>query len=73
MYVCMYGSREQKGEGEDGGSGGNKGRWVSRPQKSIGWEERAKIICTVRGQRGRANRGGGDSVRHRMRHGVQRQ
>ncbi len=43
---------EGVGETEEGG--------VSRPQKSIGWEERAEIICAVRGQRGRANGGGGD-------------
>lgn len=42
---------EAVGEIERGG--------VSRPQKSIGWEERAEIICAVRGQRGRANRGWG--------------
>lgn len=42
-----------------------KGREVERPQKSIGWEERAEIICAVRGQRGRANRvcGGGEHSR----------
>lgn len=36
------------------GVGKTEGGGVSRPQKSIGWEERAEIICAVRGQKGRA-------------------
>lgn len=60
----------KKGKERMEGVGETEGGGVSRPQKSIGWEERAKIICAVRGQRGRANRGWG---RDRKRPGVQRQ
>lgn len=57
--MCMCGSRAQKGKERMEGVGETEGGGVSRPQKSIGWEERAEIICAVRGQRGRANRGWG--------------
>lgn len=63
----MSGNRAQKGEAE----GETKRGGVSRPQKSIGWEERAEIICAVRGQRAEQIGGGGDRARHRP--GVQRQ
>lgn len=52
MCVCVQGTKR-------GRSGGTKRGGVNRPQKSIGWEERAEIICAVKGQRDRANRGWG--------------
>lgn len=62
----MCGSRHKKGKERMEGAGETEGGGVSRPQKSIGWEERAEIICAVRGQRSRANRGWGrDSETHR--------
>lgn len=49
---------EGVGEAVEGG--------VRRPQKSIGWEERAEIICAVKGQRGsKSGVEGGDRARHR--------
>ena len=64
---CMSGNRAQKGEA----GGETKRGGVSRPQKSIGREERAEIICAFRGQRAEQIGGGGDRARHRA--GVQRQ
>lgn len=72
MYVCVL-TGHKKGEERMEGVGETEGGGVSRPQKSIGWEERAKIICTGRGQRSRANRGWGARARRRERPGVQRQ
>lgn len=39
------------------GLGETEGGRASRPQKSIGWEERAKISFAVGGQRSRTNTG----------------
>lgn len=46
------------------GVGETKGGGVSRPQKSIGWEERAEIICAVKEDKeGKQIGGGGDAQR----------
>lgn len=50
MCVCVV-ARHKKGKERMEGVGETKGDGVSRPQKSIGWEERAEIICAVRGQK----------------------
>lgn len=60
MYVCVL-TGHKKGKERMEGVGETEEGGVSRPQKSIGWEERAKIICTGRGQRSRANRGWGSA------------
>lgn len=61
--MCWEGGTTNKGnkKGKERMEGvrETEGGGVRRPQKSIGWEERAEIICAVRGQRGRANRGWG--------------
>lgn len=62
MYLSKL-AWNKKGKERMEGVGETKGGGVSRPQKSIGWEERAKIIRAVRGQRGRAHRGGGRQCR----------
>lgn len=50
MCVCVV-AGHKKGKERMEGVGETKGDGVSRPQKSIGWEERAEIICAVRGQK----------------------
>ena len=68
---------DKKGKGRMEGAGEAEVGGVGRPKKkkSIVWEERAEVICAVRAQRGRANRGGGvgGGQSETVRPGVQRQ